>query len=189
MVGANELKRKMVIIVEREPYMILEVNFAAPSARGAQTMVKTRLRHLLTGAVSDRSFKAGERFDEADVEKVEASFLYRDDQGYCFMEEGSYEQHYLDSERLGEACRYLTEGLVVTVLKYNGAIASIQLPVYVNLKVITTDAVRKGDSGSSSAMKPATLETGLEVRVPPYIAEGEAVRVNTETGEVDGRAG
>ncbi|MDD5218335.1 MAG: elongation factor P [Candidatus Omnitrophica bacterium] len=188
MIGANELKRKMVISVEREPYMVLEVNVAAPSARGAQTMVKARLRHLLTGAVSDRSFKAGERFDEPDVEKVEASFLYRDDQGYCFMEESTYEQHYLDAEHVGEARPYLTEGLVVTVLKYNGAIASLQLPVYVNLKVTATDAVRKGDAGSSSGMKPATLETGLEVRVPPYIAEGEVVRVNTETGEVAGRA-
>jgi elongation factor P len=188
MIGANELKRKMIISVDGDPYVVLEVFFASPSARGASTMVRTKLRHLLTGAASERSFKTAEQFDEADVDTVSASFLYRDDQGYCFMEEETFEQHYLGADQLGESCPYLKEGLVLKIMKYNGAVASVQLPVYVNLQVVETEGATRRDSGSGGGNKTAKLETGLTVRVPIYIESGDIVRVNTETGEVAGRA-
>lgn len=188
MTGANELKRKLMIMVEGQPFLVIDVFFATPSARGASTMVRTKLRNILTGATSEKTFKTSERFHEPDVEKLSVSFLYRDDQGYCFMEETTYEQFYLSEDAVGEARPYLTEGCVLQALKYNNEIASIQLPPYVNLKVVSTEPAVKGSSSSGSSAKPATLETGLTVRVPLYIAEGDVVRVNTETGEAGGRA-
>src|ERR1700681_3140775 len=92
MIAANELQRKLLITVEGHPYAVLEVFFASPTARGAATMVRTKLRHLLTGAVMERSFRASEKFEEPDVELVPASFLYSDAHGFHFMDEKSYEQ-------------------------------------------------------------------------------------------------
>jgi elongation factor P len=177
-----------MILVEGEPYVVEDVFFATPSARGASTMVRVKLRNLLTGNASEKTFKTAEKFNEPDVEKLSVSFLYRDDQGYCFMDEGSYEQFYLDPKTLGDAAQYLKEECVLQALKYNDKIASIQLPPYVNLKVTSTEPVIKGSSGSGSGTKLATLETGLTLRVPLYIEEGDLVRVNTETGECGGRA-
>src|ERR687886_1974492 len=106
LIGANELKRKMLITVDGQPYTVLEVFFASPTARGAATMVRTRLRHLLTGAVQERSFKASEKFEEPDVQLSSASFLYADGDGLHFMDETSFEQFTLDDEQIGEARGY-----------------------------------------------------------------------------------
>jgi elongation factor P len=188
MIGANELKRKLVITVEGQPYTVIEVFFASPSARGASTMVRTKLRHLLTGAVLEKSFKTSEKFDEPDVQLSPASFLYADGEGCHFMDEESYEQFSFDNEQLGDDRLYLKDGLSLQVLKYNGEAVSLQLPQFVELAVAETEPGMKGDTASGGATKQATLETGLRVRVPLYIKEGEVVRVNTETGDVAGRA-
>ena len=186
--GANELKRKMLILVDNQPYTVLEVFFATPSARGAATMVRTRLRHLLTGAVLEKSFRSSEKFEEPDVELAPASFLYADGEGFHFMDETSYEQFALDAEQLGDARGYLKDGTTVQVLRYNGAPVSLELPQFVELIVTETEPGLRGDTAAGGATKNATLETGLQVRVPLFIKEGEVVRVNTQTGEVAGRA-
>lgn len=186
--GANELKRRMMIKVEGEPYAVVEVFFASPSARGATTMVRTRLRHLLTGAVLERSFRSGEKFEEPDVAYAPASFMYADAEGFHFMDEGTFEQFMLPAGQVGEDRGYLTDGLVVQVLKYNGEAVALELPQFVELRVAETEPAIKGDTAAGRDLKPATLETGLQVRVPLFIKEGERVRVNTQTGEVAGRA-
>ncbi len=189
LIGANELKRKMLITVDDQPYTIMEVFFASPTARGAATMVRTRLRQLLTGAVQERSFKATEKFAEPDVQLTPASFLYADGDGYHFMDEsGSYEQFMLTEEQLGEDRGYLKEGATLQVLKYNSEPISLQLPQFVELIVTATEPGLRGDTAAGGATKPATLETGLSVRVPLFIKEGETIRINTQTGEVAGRA-
>jgi elongation factor P len=188
LIGANELKRKLLITVDGQPYLVLEVFFATPSARGAATMVRTRLRHLLTGAVLEKSFKASEKFAEPDVQLTPASFLYADSAGWHFMDETSYEQFMLAAEQIGDARGYLKEGMTVQVLQYNGAPVSLELPQFVELTVTSTEPGLRGDTAAGGASKPATLETGLSVRVPLFIKEGEVVRVNTQTGEVAGRA-
>ena len=187
LIGANELKRKILITLDGQPYIVLEVTFASPSARGASTMVKARVRNLLTGAVLDKNFKAAEKFSEPDVEKITASFLYADPDACFFMEENTFEQFPLANEKIADLKGYLKESMIVEALKYNGQIISIQLPVYVELKVTSCEPT-KGDSGSSNATKQGVLETGLEVRMPLYIKEGDTVRVNTQTREVAGRA-
>ena len=188
LVGANELKRKLLITVEGQPYSVVEVFYASPTARGAATMVRTRLKHLLTGAVLEKSFRSSEKFAEPDVQLTPASFLYADAEGFHFMDEETFEQFMLPAEDIGDDRGYLKEGVGVQILKYNGEAVSIELPQYVELQVSATEPGVSGDRASGRDLKPATLETGLEVRVPLFIKEGEMVRVNTQTGEVAGRA-
>lgn len=178
----------MLITVDNQPFTVLEVFFASPTARGAATMVRTRLRQLLTGAVQERSFRSSEKFAEPDVSYAPASFLYSDPEGFHFMDESSYEQFALSDESIGDDRGYLKEGTTLQVLKYNGEPISLQLPQFVELSVASTEPGMRGDTAAGGATKPATLETGLQVRVPLFIKEGETVRVNTQTGEVAGRA-
>jgi elongation factor P len=188
LITANELKRKLLITVDGQPCVVLEVFFASPTARGAATMVRTRLRQLLTGAVMEKSFRATEKFAEPDIELSPASFLYSDAHGFHFMDEKSYEQFTFPEEDIEADRGYLKEGVSLQVLKYNGAPVSLQLPQYVELAVTSTELGLRGDTAAGGATKQATLETGLVARVPLFIKEGEVVRVNTQTGEVAGRA-
>jgi elongation factor P len=188
LIGANELKRKLLIALEGQPYVVLDVFFASPTARGAATMVRTKLRQLLTGAVMERSFRSSEKFEEPDVEFAPASFLYSDAEGCHFMDEKSYEQFVFSAAAVGNDRGYLKEGMSLQVLKYNGAPVSLQLPQFVELAVISTELGLRGDTAAGGATKQATVETGLVVRVPLFIKEGEIVRVNTQTGEAAGRA-
>jgi elongation factor P len=114
--------------------------------------------------------------------------MYADSEGFHFMDEETFEQFMLPSEQVGEDRGYLTDGLVAQVLKYNGHPVSLELPQFVELNVASTEPAVKGDTAAGRDLKPATLETGLEIRVPLFIKEGERVRVNTETGEFAGRA-
>ena len=188
LISASELKRKLLITVDGQPYVVVDVFFASPTARGAATMVRTRLRQLLTGAVMEKNFRSSEKFEEPDIELSPASFLYSDVHGFHFMDEKSYEQFTFDEAALDSDRGYLKEGVSLQVLKYNGAPVSLQLPQYVELQVTSTELGLRGDTAAGGATKLATLETGLSVRVPLFIKEGEFVRVNTQTGEVAGRA-
>ncbi|MCA1594592.1 MAG: elongation factor P [Acidobacteria bacterium] len=188
MIGANDLKRKALIEVEGQPFTVVEVFFASPTARGSATMVRTRLKHLLTGAVLEKNFRSSEKFAEPDVELAPASFLYTDAGGFHFMDESSYEQFTLPADQVGDDRGYLKDGVTLQILKYRGEAAAMQLPQFVELAVTRTEPGLRGDTAAGGSTKPATLETGLEVRVPLFIKEGELVRVNTQTGEVAGRA-
>jgi elongation factor P len=187
LIGANELKRRMLITVDGQPYTVMEVFFASPSARGASTMVRTKLRHLITEAVLEKTFKTSEKFEEPDVALTPATFLYSDGDGFHFMDEESYEQFALTSEQLGDQQLYLKDGLSLQLRKYNGAAISVELPIFVELAVTET-GLSSRDSGSGGATKPATLQTGLQVRVPLFIKEGDIVRIHTQNGEFVGRA-
>jgi elongation factor P len=188
LIGANELKRKLLITIEGQPYAVVDVFFASPSARGATTMVRTKLRNLITNAVMEKSFRTSEKFEEPDVTLTPASFLYSDGEEYHFMDESTYEQFTLSVEQLGDERLYLKDGVSLQVRKFNGNPISMQLPLFVELTVASTEPGARGDTGSGGATKPATLETGLQVRVPLFIKEGEIVRVSTQTGEFVSRA-
>jgi elongation factor P len=188
LIGANELKKKMLIEVEGQPYNILDVFFATPTARGASTMVRTRLKNLLNGSVLEKSFKTSEKFPEPDVEMVTVSFLYSDGDGFHFMDQTSYEQFTISEDSVGDDHFYLKEGLNLEIFKYKGQAVSLQLPQYVELAITSTEPGLRGDTAAGGATKMAKLETGLEVRVPLFMKEGEVVRVNTQTAEVAGRA-
>ncbi len=188
LIGANELKRKMLIELDGQPYTVVEVFFASPSARGASTMVRTKLRHLITDAVLEKTFKTSEKFGEPDVALSPASFLYSDGEQFHFMDESTFEQLDLTEAQLGHDRLFLKEGLSLQVRRYNGTPIAVQLPPFVDLAVAATETGIRGDTSSSGSTKPATLETGLQVRVPLFIREGEVVRISTQTGEFVGRA-
>ena len=188
LIGANELKKKMLIEVEGQPYHVLDVFFATPTARGASTMVRTRLKNLLNASVQERSFRTSEKFAEPDVEIAPVSFLYNDGDGFHFMDQSTYEQFTLSDEVIADDRNYLKEGLILEIFKYNGQAVSLQLPQYVELTIVSTEPGLRGDTAAGGATKVAHLETGLEVRVPLFMKDGEIVRVNTQTGEVAGRA-
>ena len=188
LIGANELKKKMLIEVEGQPYNVLDVFFATPTARGASTMVRTRLKNLLNGSVQEKSFRTSEKFPEPDVEIAAVSFLYTDGDGFHFMDQSTYEQFTLGDDNVGDDRFYLKEGINLEIFKYNGQAVSLQLPQYVELTITSTEPGLRGDTASGGSTKMATLETGLEVRVPLFMKEGEIVRVNTQTAEVAGRA-
>jgi elongation factor P len=188
LIGANELKKKMLIEVEGQPFHVIDVFFATPTARGASTMVRTRLKNLLSGAVQEKSFRTSEKFPEPDVEIADVSFLYSDADGFHFMDQSTYEQFTISSESVGDDRYYLNEGLVLEIFKYNSQAVSLQLPQYVELTIVSTEPGMRGDTAAGGATKVAKLETGLEVRVPLFMKDGEIVRVNTQSGEVAGRA-
>jgi elongation factor P len=185
---AIEIKRKMFFELEDVPYHCLDVEISTPTARGGQTLVRIKMRNLLTRAVFDKTFKAGDKFKEPDLVLAAASYLYSDGEGSHFMDQETYETHTLGTFLLGDALSYLTEGLIVTIQKFNGNPIGLQMPTNVELAVTYTEPGARGDTASGNVTKPAKLETGIEIKVPLFIKEGEKVKVSTETGEFAGRA-
>ncbi len=188
LIEAIEIKRKMFFEYEDTPYHCLDVEVSTPTARGGQTLVRLKMRNLITRAVFDKTFKAGDKFKEPDLVMSPASYLYSDGDGSHFMDQETYETHSLNAEMVGGAEGYLVEGQIIQIQKFNGNPIGIQLPPHVELAVTYTEPGARGDTASGNVTKPARLETGLEIRVPLFIKEGEKVRVSTETGEFAGRA-
>lgn len=188
LIEAISIKRKMFFEYEDAPYHCLDVEISTPTARGGQTLVRLKMRNLITRAVFDKTFKAGDKFKEPDLVMSPASYLYRDGDGSHFMDQETYETHSLNAELVGDAGGFLTEGLIIQIQKFNGNPIGIQLPPHVELAVTYTEPGARGDTASGNVTKPAKLETGIEVRVPLFIKEGEKVRVSTETGDFAGRA-
>lgn len=178
----------MFVEYENAPYHVIDVDVSKPTARGGQTLVRVKMRNLLTRAVFDKTFKAGEKFSEPDLANVDATFLYADASGYHFMDQESYETLTLSPETIGEDRLLLVDNLLVQLQKYNGSPIAVQFPPHVELAVASTEPGVRGDTASGGVTKLATLETGLEVRVPLFIKEGEKVKVHTETREFAGRA-
>ena len=185
---AIDIKRKMYFEFEGAPYHCLDVDVSKPTARGGQTLVRLKMRNLLTRAVFDRTFKAGDKFAEPDLENIDATFLYADPSGFHFMDQASYETLTLPPEVVREDRDLLVDNLPVQIQKYNGTPIGLQFPPHVELTVTATEPGVRGDTASGGVTKSATLETGLEIRVPLFIKEGEKVKVHTETREFAGRA-
>ena len=188
LIEAIAVKRKMFFEFEDTPYHCLDVEISTPTARGGQTLVRLKMRNLLTRAVFDKTFKAGDKFKEPDLVQVPASYLYSDGEGSHFMDQESYETHTLNGDLVGDALDFLVEGQIIQIQKFNGNPIGIQLPAHVELAVTYTEPGARGDTASGSVTKPAKLETGIEIKVPLFIKEGEKVKVSTETREFAGRA-
>jgi elongation factor P len=188
LIEAIEIKRKMFFEFENAPYHCLDVEVSKPTARGGQTLVRLKMRNLITRAVFDKTFKAGEKFAEPDLSTSEASFLYSDSAGYHFMDQENFETLTLGTDIVGDDRVFLTDNMVVQLNKLEGRPFGLQLPTIVELTIASTEPAVRGDTASGGATKAATLETGLEIRVPLFIKEGERVKVHTETREFAGRA-
>ena len=188
LIDAINVKRRTVFEHENTPFYCLEAEVNTPTARGGQTLVRLKIRNLLTSAVFERTFKAGEKFKEPDLQLVPASYLYSDRDGSHFLDQESFETLTLTEAMIGNALDVLIEGTLIQLHKYNGNPIGLQLPTFVELVVAFTEPGVRGDSSSGSVTKPARLETGLEIRVPLFIKEGEKVKVSTENREFAGRA-
>ncbi len=187
LIDAIDIKRKMYFEFENTPYYCLDVEVSTPTARGGQTLVRLKMRNLLTRAVFDKTFKAGEKFKEPDLDTVEASYLYSDNDGSYFLDQTTFETITLSADKLGDALNFLLEGAIIQIDKFNGNPIGIQLPAQVELAVSYTEPATRGDTAAGNVTKPAKLETGLEIRVPFYIKEGDKIKVSTETHEFAGR--
>jgi elongation factor P len=185
---AIEIKRKMYFEFEDAPYVCLDVEVSKPTARGGQTLVRLKMRNLITRNVFDKTFKAGEKFVEPDLEKVEVSYQYSDGNHYHFMDNSTFDTLSLSSDALGEDRLLLADNLVLQVHKYNGSPIGLIFPPIVEMTVTDCEPGVRGDTASGGVTKAATLETGLVVRVPLFVKEGEKVKVHTETREFAGRA-
>ena len=188
LIEAIDVKRKMFFEYEDAPFHCIDVEISKPTARGGQTLVRLKMRNLLTRAVFDKTFKAGEKFKEPDLAVVTASFLYADGDGYHFMDQESFETLTLRGDIIGDDRQLLVDNLIIQVQKYNGNPIGLQFPPHVELTVTDTEPGVRGDTASGGVTKNATLETGLQIRVPLFIKEGEKVKVHTETREFAGRA-
>jgi elongation factor P len=188
LIDAIDVKRKMFIEFENVPFSCIEAEISTPTARGGQTLVRLKLRNMLTRAVFDKTFKASDKFKEPDLETVEASYLYSDADGSYFLDQESFETLALGEQMIGDALDLLVEGTLIHIDKFNGNPIGLQLPAQVELAVTYTEPGVRGDTASGSVTKPAKLETGVEIRVPFFIREGEKVKVDTETRQFAGRA-
>lgn len=172
-VGAN-------VLMNGEPYQVLTANFVRMQQR--KPVMQTKLRNLVNGKVLEYSFKAGERVEEANLEKSKADYLYTDPSGVYFMDNKTYEQISIDPEILGERKKLLKEGTSVDILSFNEKPITVNLPPKIEMKVISAPPGIKGDS-SGGVTQAITLETGLVIQAPLFVKEGDIVRINTETLE------
>lgn len=180
MYETSDFKKGLRILFENEPFQIVDFQHVKPG-KGNQ-FTRTKMRNLLTGQNRELTIKSGEKFGVPNVENKEMSFLYKDDNGYNFMDQTSYEQILMTPDEIGEAANYLHENLKVVILIYNERPVAVDVPKAVNLKVAFTEPGIKGDR-VTGATKPATLESGLVVNVPLHISEGDTLRIDTSSGE------
>ncbi len=188
LIEAIDVKRKMFFEFENIPFVCLEAVVNTPTARGGQTLVRLKMRNLLTNAVFEKSFRANDKFKDPDLQSVPASYLYSDGDGSHFLDQESYETLTLQEAMVGDALDFLVEGAIIELRKFNGNPIGIDLPIFVELRVAETEPGVKGDSSSGTVTKPAKLETGLEIRVPLFIKVNEKIKVSTESREFAGRA-
>ncbi|MFA0785222.1 elongation factor P [Fervidibacter sacchari] len=178
-ISTNDFRPGITVIIDGEIYMVLEAQHVKLGRGGAH--VRTKLKHLLTGNVLERNFRAGEEFEQAIVERRPFQFLYRQGDEFVFMDVETYDQVTLSSEQVGEDAQFLKEGTEVTLVFHEGNPLMVELPTTVELQVVETDPGVRGDTASGGS-KPAKLETGAVIQVPLFINVGDIVRVDTRTG-------
>ena len=183
--SSNEFKSGLKIILDGDPYNIVENEFVKPGK--GQAFNRVRVRNLKTGRVIERTFRSGESVEAADIFEMEVQYLYNDGEFWHFMDQRTFEQYACSKEAMGDAAMWLKEEDLCQIMLYNGEPLSVTPPNFTELKIVDTDPGVRGDT-SGGGGKPATLETGAVVRVPLFVNNGEVIRVDTRTGEYVARA-
>ncbi|MDH7486524.1 MAG: elongation factor P [Anaerolineae bacterium] len=179
MIGVQDLRKGVTFELDGELYRVLE--FAHHKPGRGPAIIRTKLRNLRTGATIEQTFGSGQRVQDIRLDHSTVQYLYNDGDLYYFMNTETFEQPALTAEILGDAVNYLTEGLVLELETYEGEPINIELPTTVDLEVVQTEPGFAGDT-ATGALKEATLSTGLVVKVPLFIEEGDVVRVDTRNG-------
>ena len=187
MITTSDFKRGLVIQIDGAPCLIIDVTFQSPSARGANTMVKTKYRNLITAQVLEKTFRSGDKVDEADFERHKGQFLYADGDRGVFMDLETYEQFEQEADAFAANAPYLLEGTEVVLGLFEGRMVTVELPMTVELTVTDTAPVIKNATATAET-KDAILETGLKIKVPPYLESGNKVKVDTRDGRFISRA-
>ena len=185
MISVNDFKNGLTIEVNHDLWRIVEFQHVKPGKGGA--FVRSKLKNLRTGAVQEKTFRATEKVEQAQIDNKKMQYLYADGNSYVFMDTTTYEQLALPQEVMGDALNYLTENMDVNVIMHDGETLGIELPNVVDLKVTATEPGIKGDT-SSGGSKPATMETGLVVQVPFFVNVGDLLTINTTDGTYSSRA-
>jgi len=185
MYSTNEFKNGLKVLIDGNPFVILENEFVKPGK--GQAFNRVKFRNLKTGNVIDRTFKSGETLEAADVTEKEMQYLYNDGEHWHFMVSETYEQYELTRAMVSDAAKWLKEQDICIVMLWNDTPIQVTPPIFVTLTITETDPGVRGDT-SGGGGKPATLETGTIIRVPLFVQSGESVKVDTRTGEYVSRA-
>ena len=180
MLSTTDFRRGLKIEIDGEPFIILEFQHVKPGKGGA--FVRTRIKSLTSGNVLDKTFKSGDKVDKPDLAEKDMQYLYRQEDEFYFMDNESYEQHFITKEQLQGADAFLYENVMVTVLFHNGKPLALELPNFVELKIVKTDPGVKGDT-AAGATKPAVMETDATIQVPLFLNEGDKIKVDTRSGQ------
>ncbi len=179
-VDASELRKNLKLLIDGQPYVVLDCQFVKPGKGAAFT--RTKMKNLLTGRNIENNIRSGEKIEEADVEEKTMTFLYKEGEDFVFMDQSSYEQFPVPGPSVGDDWRWLKDNMTAAVLFWNGKVIGMTLPNFVELRVTHSEPGVKGDT-SGGASKPATLETGAVLNVPLFINEGDLLRIDTRSGE------
>ncbi len=185
-IGTNEFKAGVKVEIEGEPYLMVGIEFVKPGK--GQPFTRTKLKHLKTGRVIERTFKSGERIDLADVEDHKMRLLYTEPGAAVFMDDNSFEQLTVSLEVIGENAKWLMEEVVYGITLYKGEPIEVVAPTFMEMKIKETAPGVRGDTSSGRVLKPAITETGAKVQIPIFVDEGEKIKVDTRTGEYVSRA-
>jgi elongation factor P len=180
MYDSSDLRKGLKIEIDGDPYEVSDFQFVKPGK--GQALYKCRLKNMISGSQFDKTYRSGDKFNPADLEEQPMEYLYTDGEEYHFMNTNTYEQETMSSKQLGDNVKFLKENTVCDVLLFKGKPIGLSLPNFIEMRVVKADPWVKGDTASGSS-KPAELETGLVVQVPPFIEEGEKVRIDTRTGQ------
>lgn len=180
MYESSDLRKGLKIEIDGEPYVITQFEFVKPGK--GQALYKCKLKNMVTGSQFDKTYRSGEKFNEANLEEVEMEYLYYDGDAYCFMNTSNYNQDLMTETQLGDAKDLLKENTVCNVLMFEGKAIGVSLPNFVELRVAEAEPWAKGDTAAGST-KPATLETGYVLQVPPFVNQDEKIRIDTRTGQ------
>ncbi|ABB32067.1 translation elongation factor P [Geobacter metallireducens RCH3] len=179
-----DLKKGLKITLDGDPYLVTAFEFSKPGK--GQALYRTKMRNMITGTTLDRTYRSGETFEPARLEERQMQYLYKEDNHYTFMDNQTFEQVQMSEDAVGDAKNFMIDNIQVDVLMFGEKAIGVSLPNFVNLRVVQTDPWVKGDTSGSDS-KPATVETGYVLRVPPFIEEGEMIVVDTRTGDYSTR--
>ena len=180
MAATSEFRKGLKILVDNEPFTIVEFQHVKPGKGGA--FVRTRIKSLVTGNVLDRTFRSGDKIEIPEMEEKQMQYMYKEGVNYYFMDVNTYDQLFVEEENLGDARNYLKEGLIINVSFYKGKAIGVELPNFVDLTVVKTEPGAKGDT-AQNATKSAELESGYVLQVPLFLEEGEVIKIDTRSGE------
>jgi elongation factor P len=180
-VGSNEFKAGMKVEIDNEPYTIVGVEFVKPGK--GQAFTRTKLKHLMSGRVVEKTYKSGEKLDLADVEESQMRMLYKEGDSAVFMNDKTYDQITVPLTVIDDKEPYMMDDTVYDLVFYKGNVVDVIPPIFLNMTIVETDPGMRGDTASGRVLKPAKTDTGATIQIPIFINEGEVVKIDTRTGE------